>query len=163
MDYPFNNKMRYFSDAEKKHLDKFLENEPKTGTIYENGKGEKRLVLKVAYPKGIITKETVYWPEMLVDGSKYFHTPRAKCAGVEGIVTCEEDGKQFNVTSKEWLKWVATVKSTEQKPKPEQPAFIEARRKMLGAMEDVGVDTKEKYDEQKKEDFVISKRSKKKK
>ena len=163
MDYPFNNKMRYFSDAEQKHLEKFLENEPQTGVIYENGKGEKRLVLKVSYPKGLITKETVFWPEVLIDGSKYFHTPRAKEEGVEAVIGCSVDGEQFNVTSSEWMKWVSDVKKTEKKAKPKQPEFIESRRKMLESMDNASVNGKEEYEAKSKEEFKVSKRNKKKK
>jgi len=137
MEYPFFTDKVYFSGPEERHLKEFLAQEPQPGKIYTNDKGEKRLVMDVILPMGIITSLTAFAP-----GGQFYHTPTAKWDGEVAQVDYENvdaDGGG-RATSKEWLKWTGgAVKIDEPKPQVKSAgaiamdAHVAAQKKAIGA------------------------------
>ena len=106
MKYPFNTKQEYLSDVQKQHFDRFLEVEPKVGYIYSNSNGESRCVIGVAYPSGVIMKETIY-SEILRNGSKNYHTPLAKArGGLSEVKWLDNEDGTHSSTSQVWMIWI---------------------------------------------------------
>lgn len=133
MDFPFQIGVHdQQTQKEKDHIKEFYEGEdaPIVEHNYVNKDGEKRHVLRVFLPKGCITRETRYFQDKR--GTFYF-TPLASEEEFLGRVIYEEDGKQKECDSKEWLKW---ARGTEIKPDPHPaPAPLEGVAGMMRMME----------------------------
>ena len=137
MYYPYDTATKYFSDKEKEQLQKFLELDVKTGIIYTNKNNEKRQVLKIEYPQGLITKETTYAPVLYKGGIKAYHTPRTTLPVdiKKASITYMEDRDMFKCDSDEWLEFVGDIKVKTQKAKhtksmPELDAAAKAKKEM---------------------------------
>jgi hypothetical protein len=114
MEYPFRTDKVYFSGPEERHLKEFLAQEPQPGKVYVNEKGERRLVMDIILPEGVITKLTAF-----ADGGVFYHTPCAKWVGVVAMVDYELVGEAGGgrATSEEWLKWIgASFKVNDPEP-----------------------------------------------
>ena len=152
---------RYFSQAEQNHLDKFLKKEVTVGFVYENKKREKRHILKIALPLGLITKETVYYqdtfgdPGMGIPAYQLYHTPTAKLRDtVLAKIDYRTDDGDSQCSSKEWLKWLGTDYNVEPVPEAPQPDYSGRLNSMIAMQRQAR--SAEDYDKESKEDYTLS-------
>jgi hypothetical protein len=135
---------KYLTDKEIQAFNEFLEKEPVCGCTYRNPNGEERVCLKVAYPRGVITRDTAYETITIGFGPteqtyRYFSTPLATIKDSkeprvwwEGIAKSATDIPPSKACSaSEWFEWLGDGGISKEKPEMEiKPA--DARR--IGAM-----------------------------
>ena len=108
MNHPFRVGEKYFTPAQQKHIDEFLEKEPIPKDVWITKSGEKRKVVRVDFPEGTVRPGLTTYEKNKKSGETYYHTPSAKLPGREAIIIWvdPEDAKNQRVsTSSEWLKW----------------------------------------------------------
>lgn len=116
MDFPFMAAISYLTPKQKEAFEQFLQEEPEFETIYRNKSGDARQVLKIVYPSGCVTKDSVF---VTIKDVVRYHTPSAvSTSGMAEVFWCTEDKKKHGkCTSEEWFEWLGTdYTTTETKP-----------------------------------------------
>jgi hypothetical protein len=116
MDFPFRAAISYLTPEQRKSFEMFLAEEPEYKTIYVNEDGEERVIFRVHYPIGCVTKDTVF---VTVKGEVRYATPLATADGGYALVSWRspDDKKHGLDTSEKWLAWLGK----DYKTKPQQP------------------------------------------